>query len=96
MKPESPVTCWADRRQHSLEGIIRKNTISSAWFCKCLVLTKWQLTPFTVFPSQSWLTEAGASDWITATVTVIADTHVFTALSPTATIAGCNVKRYLH
>lgn len=97
MKPKSPVTRWADRRRYGLEvfleRIIRKNDF---WFCKFPVSTKWQLTPFTVFPSKSRLTEAGAGNWIAATVAVIADTRVFTALSPTATIAGCKVKQYLH
>lgn len=60
------------------------------------MLTKRQLTPLTVFPSESWLTEAGAGDGIAATVAVIADTHALTAPSPMATSAGCNIKRFLH
>lgn len=49
-----------------------------------------------MFPGESRLTEAGASDWIAAPVAVVADTSVFTALAPTATIAGCDKKQYLH
>lgn len=97
MKLERPATRWAEQRRHSLEvfleGIVRKNNF---WFGKFPMLTKRELTPLTVFPSESWLTEAGAGDGIAAAVAVVADTRVLTALSPTAASAGCNVKWFLH